>query len=274
MWKKKAVLQAEALKLQQEAINKRRDLEELMRKLNEQEMMLKREYDSKTENNIMRLTEGKDPVTYDMILRATNFQNLSNQEVGWTLDIFSEETRDWFIGEVRKMHKEEELLRAAAENGNKNVQFGTFHVNQEEEDDEDFVLSDSGPVEKARSSTRNSRSASMDQSQNFSIVGVMGYYDKGKSWLLNKLMDTSFPSSKRLATDGISFCMTKGPSSTKWLILDTAGFGSPVSCKSYPISFQSQFKSSLQSFLLLLLFPPPPKTPSSINSSHLYKNSC
>lgn len=62
---------------------------------------------------------------------------------------------------------------------------------------------------------------------NFSIVGVMGFYDRGKTFVLNNLCGRHWISSKRHATEGLSFAVVD-EAIGHWVILDTAGFGSPL----------------------------------------------
>jgi HSP20 family molecular chaperone IbpA/GTPase SAR1 family protein len=61
------------------------------------------------------------------------------------------------------------------------------------------------------------------------IVAVMGLYNKGKTFLLNRLGRTSFGSDKRTHTSGISIKYSY-KDELKMLILDTAGFQSPLVC--------------------------------------------
>jgi HSP20 family molecular chaperone IbpA/predicted ATPase len=58
------------------------------------------------------------------------------------------------------------------------------------------------------------------------FVSVTGAFDKGKTFLLNKLCDAHFPSSKKIETKGISFKSTtiKG---AKLTVIDSAGFHTP-----------------------------------------------
>ena len=132
--------------------------------------------------------------TYDLVLKTTTFEKLSTQ--GWKLKIKDENTAAWFSSSVLKMREEDRRKERKAT---------TWKAGQVQATD----LAEG----------------------NYAIVAIMGFYDRGKTWVLNKLMDKSFPSSKKIATEGLSFSLTTSPSQTKWLILDTAGFGSPVSCK-------------------------------------------
>jgi hypothetical protein len=61
----------------------------------------------------------------------------------------------------------------------------------------------------------------------FSIIGVMGFYDRGKTFVLNNLCGRQWISSKRHATEGLSFAIVDEDVG-HWIILDTAGFGSPL----------------------------------------------
>lgn len=58
------------------------------------------------------------------------------------------------------------------------------------------------------------------------IVAHMGLFDKGKTWLINKMYGTSLPSGKLHETLGL--CMVYVPEK-RFLIIDTKGLHSPVS---------------------------------------------
>lgn len=60
------------------------------------------------------------------------------------------------------------------------------------------------------------------------FLSVTGAYDKGKTFLLNKLCGSKFPSSKKIETKGLSFKSTKIEQTTDIIIIDTAGTHSPV----------------------------------------------
>lgn len=221
---------------------KKQNLREAMRKLEEQQSMLLREY-SRGGNLSGVSVEGDDAFQYDMVLRATNFHDLSTS--GWRMDIPSQETREWFSACVTQMHKDDKLSKQLEELEKEGGLSGylspeildAIRDNTDNNDNNhNMDMKKRGVSSYKERKEMGGTPVIPNHDQSFSIVGVMGFYDKGKTWILNKLMDTSFPSSKRVATEGISFCMTIGPSNTKWLILDTAGFGSPVSCKQHPLT--------------------------------------
>merc|ERR1719399_960095 len=58
------------------------------------------------------------------------------------------------------------------------------------------------------------------------IVAVVGLFDKGKTFLINKLFGKNLPSGKLFSTHGLSFVWVK---ERRMLILDSAGVQSPVS---------------------------------------------
>ena len=62
----------------------------------------------------------------------------------------------------------------------------------------------------------------------YTIVAVMGLYDKGKTFILNQITDCQLPSGKKLNTKGLSFKMVDMETGTKVVLLDTAGSYSPV----------------------------------------------
>ncbi|OMJ94906.1 hypothetical protein SteCoe_1763 [Stentor coeruleus] len=60
------------------------------------------------------------------------------------------------------------------------------------------------------------------------FLSVTGAYDKGKTFLLNKLCSSKFLSSKKIETKGLSFKSTRIEQTTDIIIIDTAGTHSPV----------------------------------------------
>ena len=62
--------------------------------------------------------------------------------------------------------------------------------------------------------------------QRYRIVAVVGLFDKGKTWLMNKLFGVSLPSGKLHTTKGFSFIWIE---ERNMLVLDSAGVQSPVS---------------------------------------------
>ena len=65
--------------------------------------------------------------------------------------------------------------------------------------------------------------------QNSTILSVNGFFNKGKTFLLNKLAGFNLPSEFKWATKGMSFKIPKaGSASQNWLLLDTAGTSTPI----------------------------------------------
>ena len=62
----------------------------------------------------------------------------------------------------------------------------------------------------------------------YTIVSVMGLYDKGKTFILNQITDCELPSGKKVNTKGLSFKMVEMETGTQLVLLDTAGSYSPV----------------------------------------------
>ena len=60
----------------------------------------------------------------------------------------------------------------------------------------------------------------------YRIVAVVGLFDKGKTWLTNKLFGKNLPSGKLCSTRGISFLWIED---LEMLVLDSAGVQRPVS---------------------------------------------
>ncbi|CAF4718755.1 unnamed protein product, partial [Rotaria socialis] len=58
-------------------------------------------------------------------------------------------------------------------------------------------------------------------------VGMLGSYNRGKSYLLNQLCKTQFPSGRLLPTDGISITASR-ETVANLIFLDTAGTDTPV----------------------------------------------
>ncbi|CAE7301607.1 unnamed protein product [Symbiodinium sp. CCMP2592] len=67
---------------------------------------------------------------------------------------------------------------------------------------------------------------------NFRIVAVVGLFDKGKTWLLNRLFGVSLPSGKLHTTTGLSFLWVE---ERRMLIIDSAGVQSPVSYRAQAV---------------------------------------
>ena len=128
---------------------------------------------------------------YDLVLKSTDFQALSNP--GWALDIRGDVLQEWFLQNLDLWNEEAVLAKAGSEKRTRRL---------------------TGPPTSEWDCT---------------IVGIIGFYDRGKTWLLNKLTASHFESSKRYATDGLSFALARTTNQMPMVILDTAGFGSPVS---------------------------------------------
>ncbi|CAF4320848.1 unnamed protein product, partial [Adineta steineri] len=79
--------------------------------------------------------------------------------------------------------------------------------------------------------TDNSSEASTQRSminyEDSLIVGILGSYNRGKSFLLNKLCRTQFPTGRLISTEGISIA---GPRDTckNLVFIDTAGTDTPT----------------------------------------------
>jgi len=66
--------------------------------------------------------------------------------------------------------------------------------------------------------------------EDFSVVLVLGLFDKGKTWLLNKLCNVGLPSGETVHTEGLSFKLPRGikGADSNIILLDTAGSHSPI----------------------------------------------
>lgn len=64
---------------------------------------------------------------------------------------------------------------------------------------------------------------------NRTVISIQGLFNRGKTWIANKLCGTSLPSDFKVTTRGLSFMIPKTERSRNWIILDTAGTNSPVS---------------------------------------------
>lgn len=60
------------------------------------------------------------------------------------------------------------------------------------------------------------------------VVSVVGLYDKGKTFVLNKITQSNLPSGKKVSTKGLSFKHVKVEGETNFVLLDSAGSYSPV----------------------------------------------
>eukprot|EP00435_Cladocopium_sp_Y103_P026848 s1653_g6.t1 len=66
----------------------------------------------------------------------------------------------------------------------------------------------------------------------YRIVAVVGLFDKGKTWLLNKLFGANLPAGKLCTTKGLSFLWIK---ERRMLVLDSAGVQSTVSYRAQAV---------------------------------------
>ena len=66
----------------------------------------------------------------------------------------------------------------------------------------------------------------------YRIVAVVGLFDKGKTWLTNKLFGVNLPSGKLCTTKGLSFLWIK---ERRMLVLDSAGVQSTVSYRAQAV---------------------------------------
>ncbi|OMJ85677.1 hypothetical protein SteCoe_12949 [Stentor coeruleus] len=83
------------------------------------------------------------------------------------------------------------------------------------------------------------------------FLTVTGAYDKGKTFLLNKLCNCNFPSSKKVETKGISFKSTYVSETTDVIIIDTAGTHSPIKyCET--ISEKKETEKRIRDLIFLL----------------------
>lgn len=60
------------------------------------------------------------------------------------------------------------------------------------------------------------------------IVSFLGLYDKGKTFILNSLLNTSLPSEKKVQSHGISFKQISNENEAPFLYIDTVGAYSPI----------------------------------------------
>lgn len=83
------------------------------------------------------------------------------------------------------------------------------------------------------------------------VIAVVGLYDKGKTFVLNKITQTKLPSGKKVSTKGLSFKHVKDHSGTSFVLLDSAGSYSPVRVKG---ELSVAEKEATEWFLLDLIF--------------------
>mmetsp|Transcript_3483 Transcript_3483/g.5205 ORF Transcript_3483/g.5205 Transcript_3483/m.5205 type:complete len:700 (+) Transcript_3483:206-2305(+) len=96
------------------------------------------------------------------------------------------------------------------------------------------------------SKERKSRSTKFEGA----VVGVVGLYDKGKTFVLNQITRARLPSGKKVSTNGLSFKHVNVESS-KFILLDSAGSYSPVKVQNELSVAQ---KEATEHFLMDLIF--------------------
>ncbi|KRX05357.1 P-loop containing nucleoside triphosphate hydrolase [Pseudocohnilembus persalinus] len=82
-------------------------------------------------------------------------------------------------------------------------------------------------------------------------VAVVGLYDKGKTFVLNNLTQSSLPSGKKCTTKGVSFKNVNVDNGTNLILVDTAGSYSPVQIKN---DLSIVEKEATETFLQDLVF--------------------
>lgn len=60
------------------------------------------------------------------------------------------------------------------------------------------------------------------------VVSAIGLFNKGKSFILNKLGKFNLPTAKSIHTRGLSFLLPDIDKNNQYVFLDTAGTNSPV----------------------------------------------
>ena len=63
-------------------------------------------------------------------------------------------------------------------------------------------------------------------------IGVVGLFNKGKTFVVNRLTGTSLPSDCKVNTRGLSMIIPRTGFGKEYVWLDTAGTNSPVTCLS------------------------------------------
>lgn len=165
----------------------------------------------------------------DVILKAPDIRSLC--EKGWALDIPDKATREWIATGIEREGRSKERERKIRE------------IQKEKESGPDVkklvaqptwrTLCHSSVLPESPASDSVALAAA---GESFSVVGIMGYYNKGKTWVLNKLLDSNFraisASTSQIedsaSASGLCFSIATSPSNTTWLLLDTIGYGSPL----------------------------------------------
>lgn len=60
------------------------------------------------------------------------------------------------------------------------------------------------------------------------VVSVIGFFNKGKTFVVNKIADLNLPSARQVHTRGLSFILPGDERRQNCIFLDTAGTNSPV----------------------------------------------
>ena len=155
---------------------------------------------------------------YDFVLKTPDIKSLS--QTGWILEVRNKDTRENMASTLESTKKRDDRDGKEKEKETNGDAKG---------DDASKKLTRNAGFRIQQAPIEGQSSELAEQS--FAVVGVLGYYNRGKTWLLNKLLDSNFPSYQKIPTEGLSFALAKSPSHTSWLLLDTVGFGSPLPCK-------------------------------------------
>ena len=84
-----------------------------------------------------------------------------------------------------------------------------------------------------------------------SFLSITGAYDKGKTYIINRLCNINFPSGKKSETKGISLKSTS-IQNNKLIVVDTAGIQSPVNFKVMTLEEKINTEKRLRDIVFLL----------------------
>ena len=84
-----------------------------------------------------------------------------------------------------------------------------------------------------------------------SFLSITGAYDKGKTYIINRLCNINFPSGKKTETKGISLKSTS-IQNNKLIVVDTAGIQSPVNFKVMTLEEKINIEKRLREIVFLL----------------------
>ena len=84
-----------------------------------------------------------------------------------------------------------------------------------------------------------------------SFLSITGAYDKGKTYIINRLCNINFPSGKKSETKGISLKSTS-IKNNKLIVVDTAGIQSPVNFKVMTLEEKINTEKRLRDIVFLL----------------------